>query len=97
MDKQWTSKPDFDRTPTRAPIKRLEAAQYLGRELLNRRDAGRFLERYGGRLTEMFVDLAGGLRDAACWRVSVGDYRLTADLLQEIAQATGGPDDPPPG
>jgi hypothetical protein len=86
-DKSWASRPDFDAEPHRVCIKRRETAQFLGRELLNRRDAGRFLERYDGCIPEMFLDLAGALADTDCWQVTVGRFKETADMIEEIARS----------
>ena len=66
------------------PIKRREAAEFLARELLNRRESGRLLHRYGDSLTAFFLDLAGALREAACWKLAPGRYVETADLVQRL-------------
>jgi hypothetical protein len=83
-EKYWDKRPDFSGTPEAVPIRRREAAEFLGRELLNRRLGGRLLASYGGKLTPLFVDLAAALREAACWRIRVGGCRETADLIQRL-------------
>jgi hypothetical protein len=54
--------------------------------MLNRRVGGRLLARYGGSVSRLFLDLAGSLRDADCWRLYVGDYRATADLAEQLSR-----------
>ncbi len=84
FEKQWDVKPDFSATPHATPIKRRQAAEFLGREMLNRRGRSRLLARYDDNLTALFLDLAGALRDAECWSLSVGDSTATADLVEEL-------------
>jgi hypothetical protein len=36
---------------------------------------------------QMFLDLAGALRDAECWQVTVGRFQETADLIEGIARS----------
>ena len=45
------------------------------------------MARYGERLTELFLDLAGSLRDARCWRVAVGECGETADLIEQLVSS----------
>ena len=66
------------------PVARREAAERLAREVLNRRSGGRLLARYGGSLARVFVDLAGALGQARCWRIRVGGCAETADLVQRL-------------
>ncbi len=84
FEKQWDVKPDFSATPHATPMKRRQAAEFLGREMLNRRGRSRLLARYDDNLTALFLDLAGALRDAECWSLSVGDSAATADLVEEL-------------
>jgi hypothetical protein len=56
--------------------------------MLNRRRGGRLLERYGGSVARLFFDLAGALREAACWRLRVGRSPDTAELVERLV-ATG--------
>jgi len=83
-NKYWESVPDFSAEPTATPISRREAAEALGRELLNRRSEGRLLARYHGRVPALFIDLSGALSRARCFRVSVGPYQATADLIERL-------------
>ena len=85
-EKYWEDRPDFSATPAKAPIKRRIASTLLGREMLNRRGNSRFPQRYDGSVTRMLLDLAEALRGAACWRVRVGRYRETADLIEELVE-----------
>lgn len=85
-DKRWEVRPAFDRPPAAIRISRREAAESLGRELLNRRAGGALVERYGGDLTALFLEVAGSLREAACWRLRVGELGPTADLVQELTE-----------
>ncbi len=39
---------------------------------------------YGGDLSALFLDLARGLSEATCWRVTVGRYQETTDLIQRL-------------
>ncbi len=84
FEKQWDVKPDFSATPRAIPIKRRQAAEFLGREMLNRRGRSRLLARYDDNLTALFLDLAGALRDAECWSLSVGNNSATADLVEQL-------------
>lgn len=84
VERFWDARPDFAAVPAAARICRREAAEFLGRELLNRRGGGRLLGRFGGSVTALFVALAGALRDADCFRVRVGDRSKTATLLEEL-------------
>jgi hypothetical protein len=86
LDKRWELRPGFVAPPVATEVSRREAAEALGRELLNRRPGGRLLERYGGRLAALFLDLAGALRQAACHRISVGPCRETADLIEQLVE-----------
>ena len=83
-EKVWDERPDFLDRPAVNPVRRREAAEYLGREMLNRRSGGRLLARHDGSVTTLFLRLAGALRDASCWSVSVGGYRETADLIETL-------------
>jgi hypothetical protein len=93
FDKQWDERPDFGVSPQATPVTRREAAEMLAREMLNRRTAGRFMARYGGSAARIFVDLAGALRDAKCWRIRVGGIGETADLVEQLTESgsRGGP------
>jgi len=84
--KSWEQQPDFSNEPTAERIRRFEAAEWLGREWLNRRGAGRLAQRYGGDGTALFLDLASALREARCWRVKVGRFDETADLIQQLVR-----------
>ncbi len=84
VERFWDSRPDFAVAPAAARICRREAAEFLGRELLNRRGGGRLLARFGGSVAALFVSLAGALRNADCFRVRVGDRSATATLLEEL-------------
>lgn len=84
LEKYWDKKPDFASPPRATPIKRREAAEFLGRELLNRRGGSRLLARYGNSVAALFLDLAGALREADCWQVAVGRCAETAELIQEV-------------
>lgn len=83
-EKRTDLRPGFSAPPEVKPLKRRETAELLGRELLNRRRGGRLLARYDGRLPALFLDLAGALNEAQCWRVSVGECPATADLIESI-------------
>jgi hypothetical protein len=87
-EKYWETRPNFNSTPTSTPIGVREAAQLLGRELLNRRTGSRLLNRYPGGVAEIFFDLAGALRGAECHRISVGRFTETADLIESIIDRT---------
>lgn len=87
VEKTWQARPDFAATPAIEPVSRREAAEALGRELLNRRGGGKLLERFGGSVAALFVDLAGALSQARCFRVRVGERAATAALLEELSRA----------
>ena len=78
------SRPDFSSPPAVSPIKRREAALYLGREMLNRREGGRMLARFAGNVSVLFLEIASALRDAECWRLSVGIFRESVDLIEGL-------------
>ena len=84
FEKTWCGEPDFAAAPVATPIRRREAAALLGREMLNRRKKSALLKRYGGNVAELFLDLAGALREVACWRLRVGGVRETADLIETL-------------
>ena len=81
----WDELPDFQGQPSVVPVRRREAAEFLGREMLNRRNGGRLLARHGGSVTALFLHLAAALREASCWMVSVGGAGATADLIESLA------------
>jgi len=83
-EKFWEARPDFDGSPAAVPVRRREAAELLGREMLNRRGRGNLLAQHGNNVTQLFLRLAGALRETSCWRVRVGEYRETADLVQSL-------------
>jgi len=83
-EKCWATRPDFTGAPSRRRAGRREAALLLGRELMNRGVGSRFLARHPGGTTEILFDLAGALRETGCWRVSVGRFEETADLIETI-------------
>ena len=84
-EKIWDERPDFQGRPSVVPVRRRAAAEFLGREMLNRRNGGRLLARHGGSVTALFLHLAAALREASCWRVSVGSAGATADLIESLA------------
>jgi hypothetical protein len=84
LEKHWEGKPDFTGTPSAHSIKRRRAAELLGREILNRRSTDRLMERYGGNVTALFLDLASALRNASCWSVRGGRYDETVGLLWSL-------------
>jgi len=83
---RWARQPDFTSAAEAVPVTRREAAERLAREVLNRRSGGRLLARYGGSLARVFVDLAGALSQARCWRVRVGGCAETADLVERLIE-----------
>jgi hypothetical protein len=91
VEKHWDRPPDFGGKPEARQIPRREAAELLGREILNRRGSDGLMRRYGGRIALMFLDLAGALRDTACWRVEAGRFRETADLVRSLAEGKQEP------
>lgn len=84
VEKCWEDRPDFSEAPALSPVPRREAAELLGRELLNRRGGGRLLARHGGSVVSLFVALAGALRGADCYRLRVGARGATAELLDGL-------------
>jgi hypothetical protein len=85
LAKHWDGQPDFTRDPEAIRIKRREAAVLLGREILNRRGTSGILGRYRGDATAMFLDLAASLKQAECFRIEVGRFHETADLIRSLA------------
>jgi hypothetical protein len=85
--KVWTSRPGFDGPAQAVPVPRRVAAEWLGREMLNRRDGGRLLARYGGSAAALFFDLARALSHVECYRVRMGGRRETADLVRELVRS----------
>lgn len=84
MEKQWGDEPDFASTPEATPLRRRAVATHLLREMMNRRDAGRCLARFGGNPALLFMEVANALRDVSCWRVRVGKLEATADLVERL-------------
>lgn len=86
-EKYWYDRPSFTEPPRAARIARRVAAEYLGRELLNRRGSSCFLAAYGGKVTQLFLHLAGALHHVDCWKVRVGGCEQTADLIQRLTES----------
>ena len=86
---RWERRPDFTSVAEAVPVTRREAAERLAREVLNRRRGGRLLARHGGSLARVFVDLAGALSRARCWRVRVGGCAETAALIERLIGEKG--------
>jgi hypothetical protein len=86
---RWERQPDFTSAAEAVPVTRREAAERLAREVLNRRSGGRLLAGYGGSLARLFVDLAGALSQARCWRIRVGACAETADLIERLIAEEG--------
>jgi hypothetical protein len=86
FEKRWEGRPDFSGPAMASPLRRREAAEMLGRDMLNRRSAGRLMARYEGSAARLLVDLAGALRDASCWSIRVGSDPETADLVEQLLQ-----------
>jgi hypothetical protein len=80
----WDRTPDFESKPVAVPIKRRTAAEYLGRELLNRGGTGRLMRRYRDSTVDLFLDLASALSGSACFRVGVGRYDETLALIEQL-------------
>jgi hypothetical protein len=85
-EKSWDARPDFAAAPAAVRVSRRDAAEMLGRELLNRRGGGQLLARHGGSIAALFFRLADALRGASCWRVRVGDREQTAALIEELVR-----------
>jgi len=90
FEKRWDTRPDFNAPPEARPVGRREAAEMLAKEMLNRRGAGRLLARYDGSMARIFVDLAGALSGARCFKLRVGACRDTADLIQGLVDGADG-------
>jgi hypothetical protein len=93
-EKYWDARPDFDGHPEAFPMRRREAAELLGRDLVNRRPNGRLMHRYGGQIAALFLDLAGALRHASCHRIRVGDLAETADRIEDLVSGREEEDAP---
>jgi len=78
--------PDFRSEPRLTPLKRREVAILLCREVQNRRPRGRLMQAYGGDTTGLFLDVAAALASARCYRLQVGNFESTANLLQELTR-----------
>jgi hypothetical protein len=83
-ERTWPGTPDFSEPPSASELKRREAAVLLTRELLNRRRGSRFLEGRSGGIAGVVLDVAQALRPAQCWRVRVGRFGETVDLLERL-------------
>jgi hypothetical protein len=83
-EKRWCRRPDFTARPESAPIPRRDAAMALAREMLNRSPSSRFLARYGGSATRMFLDLAEAVAGARCHGLRVGAPAATADRIEQL-------------
>jgi hypothetical protein len=88
-ERSWSGSPDFGAAPAIEPLKRREAAVFLTRELLNRRRGSKFLEGRGGDAADLVLEVAQALRPARCWRLRVGRFDETADLLEAAAEGDG--------
>jgi hypothetical protein len=85
-ERTWPGSPDFTEAPSASELKRREAAVLLTRELLNRRRGSRFLEGRTGGIAGIVLDVAQALRPARCWRVRVGRFEETVDLLERLTE-----------
>jgi hypothetical protein len=88
-ERAWSGTPDFEAAPAAAPLKRREAAVLLTRELLNRRRGSRFLAGRPDGLTGLVLEVAHALRETQCWRVQVGRFVETADLVEQLTERSG--------
>jgi hypothetical protein len=84
LEKYWSRRPDFAQPPRAARIPRRVATVALGREMLNRSPGSRFLARYDGSATRLFIELAEALGAADCLRMRVGPAARTAELVERI-------------
>lgn len=87
-EKFWDDRPDFLASPSVSSLRRLEAAELLGRELLNRRRGSRFLEVHHDDMTALLLELAGALRETHCARLTPGRLGDSADLVQSWVEGT---------
>jgi len=83
-EKFWGARPGFEGAPEAHSMERMATAIHLGREMLNRRRGCRFVDRYEGDVARLFVDLVGSLTAARCWRVRVGRFADTIDLVESL-------------
>ena len=85
-ERAWNAAPDFAASPAASPLKRREAAVLLTRELLNRRRGCKFLARRSDGVAGLVLEVAHALREADCWRVSVGRFEETVDLVERLTE-----------
>jgi hypothetical protein len=78
------TEPDFASEPRLTGLKRREAALLLCREMQNRRARGRLMQSYRGDTTALFLDVAASLSGSPCWRLEVGRFDATADILERL-------------
>lgn len=90
-ERSWSGAPDFDAAPEIAPLKRREASVFLTRELLNRRRGSKFLEGRSADAADLVLEVAQALRPARCFRLRVGRFAETADLLEATVERDGRP------
>jgi hypothetical protein len=80
------STPEFEAEPRLTPIRPRDMALLLCREIQNRRRRGALMQAYNGDTTRLFLDVASALSRARCYRLNVGNFESTANLLEQLAR-----------
>ena len=80
------SRPEFEAEPRLTPIRPRDMALLLCREIQNRRRRGALMQAYNGDTTRLFLDVASALARARCYRLNVGNFESTANLLEQLAR-----------
>ena len=88
VEKVWGDPPRFDAAPTSAAVPLRVAAAILTGEVMNRRQGGALMERYGGDNTLLFLDIAGALKGVRCHHVQVGRFDETAARIGSLIGLT---------
>jgi len=90
VEKVWGAPPRFNSSPAMFPVPLRVAAAILGREVMNRRQGGELLKRYGEDTTLLFLDLAGALKGVRCHQVQVGRFDETLALIESLVGINKG-------
>jgi hypothetical protein len=77
--------PDFGRTPHLTPIAKSDALRHLLKQFKGSHQSRLLTEAYAGKSTRLYLDLAGMIKQAQCYRLTVGRLDEMAGLIDDLA------------
>ena len=78
------TQPDFGRKPTLTPIAKSDAIRHLLKQFKGSHQSRLLTEAYGGKSTRLYLELAGMVKHAQCYRLTVGRLDQMADLITDL-------------